>query len=253
MTAQSTANSIIRRNSRPSKLCSTGTVHACNRPAPAYIFVSPAKSRRMNSPFRLPSSTRRASAAFVIGLIAAIFAFPASSLAQHRARLSRGLTRQIQQNPDATVSVIAEGPQSEIDRIAGTYGLQVVSRFDSGARLTGTAAQVDRAAGDPALASLTEDERVVGTMAVTTQATGASQLWGRGQSNFDGITGKNVNVVVIDSGIAHHPDLDRRIVTWVDFVDPSATDRVDIYGHGTHVAGIIAGSGAGSRGADGGA
>src|SRR5262249_43615942 len=123
MTSQSTENSIIRRNSRPSKMCLFGTVHACNPPTPAYIFVSPAKSRRMNSPFRLPSSTRRVSAAFVIGLIAAIFAQPAPALAQHRARLSRGLTRQIQLSPDATVSVIAEGPQSEIDRLASTYGL----------------------------------------------------------------------------------------------------------------------------------
>src|SRR5215471_3716362 len=149
-----------------------------------FLSVRP-KSRRMNSPFRLPSATRRVPVACVIGLIAAIFAFPAPASAQHRARLSRGLVNQIQQSPDATVSVIAEGPQSEIDRLASTYGLQVVARFDSGARLTGTAAQIDRAAGDPALASLTEDERVIGTMAVTTQATGASQLWGRGQSNFD--------------------------------------------------------------------
>ena len=44
--------------------------------------------------------------------------------------------------------MIAEGPQSEIDRIARQYGLQVVSRLDSGARLSGTGAQIDQAAGD---------------------------------------------------------------------------------------------------------
>ena len=202
---------------------------------------------------RLPSTARRVQAACVIGLIATIFALPSSASAQHRARLSRDLTRQIQQNPDATVNVIAEGPQSEIDRIARQYGLQVVSRLDSGARLSGTAAQIDQAAGDGALTALAEDARVTGTMAVTTQSTGASQLWGGGKSAFDGITGKGVNVVIIDSGIAHHTDLDKRVVTWIDYVDPQATERVDTYGHGTHVAGIIAGSGAGSRGADGGA
>ncbi len=205
------------------------------------------------NPFRLPSTARRVQAACVIGLIATIFALPSSASAQHRARLSRDLTRQIQQNPDATVYVIAEGPQAEIDRIARQYGLQVLSRLDSGARLSGTAAQIDQAAGDGALTSLAEDARVTGTMAVTTQSTGASQLWGGGTAAYDGITGKGVNVVLIDSGIAHHTDLDRRVVTWIDYVDPQATDRVDTYGHGTHVAGIIAGSGAGSRGADGGA
>jgi hypothetical protein len=97
---------------------------------------------------RLPSAARRVQAACVIGLFATIFALPSSASAQHRARLSRDLTRQIQQNPDATVDVIAEGPQSEIDRIARQYGLRVVSRLDSGARLSGTAAQIDQAAGD---------------------------------------------------------------------------------------------------------
>ena len=158
-------------------MSSFGTVHACNRPTPAYIFVSPATGRRM-TPVRLPSTARRVQAACVIGLITTIFALPSSASAQHRARLSRDLTRQIQQNPDATVNVIAEGPQSEIDRIASKYGLRVVSRLDSGARLAGTAAQIDQAAGDGALTSLAEDARVTGTMAVTTQSTGASQLWG---------------------------------------------------------------------------
>ena len=133
---------------------------------------------------RLPSTARRVQAACVIGLIATIFALPSSASAQHRARLSRDLTRQIQQNPDATVNVIAEGPQSEIDRIARQYGLQVVSRLDSGARLSGTAAQIDQAAGDGALTALAEDARVTGTMAVTTQSTGASQLWGGGKSGL---------------------------------------------------------------------
>ena len=88
-------------------------------------------------------------------------------------------------------------------------------------------------------------------MAVTTQSTGASQLWANPASSYGGITGRGITVVVIDSGIAAHSDLDRRVLTWIDYVDPAATTRVDTYGHGTHVAGIIAGSGAGSRGADG--
>src|SRR5262249_29550177 len=88
---------------------------------------------------------------------------------------------------------------------------------------------------------------------VTTQATGADQLWtGKNDKAFSGITGRNVTVAVIDSGVSSlQGDLKNRILAWKDFVDPNATMMVDEYGHGTHVAGIIAGSGAGSQGGDG--
>ena len=62
------------------------------------------------------------------------------------------------------------------------------------------------------------------------------------------VTGKGVNVAVIDSGVQPHPDLpSSRIVKFVDFVSGKSTPYDD-YGHGTHVAGIVAGSGASSNG-----
>jgi len=65
-------------------------------------------------------------------------------------------------------------------------------------------------------------------------------------------TGKNVTVAVVDSGIAAHPDLSGRILRSMDFTgDATAvTTASDAYGHGTHVAGIVAGSGARSLGID---
>jgi len=67
-----------------------------------------------------------------------------------------------------------------------------------------------------------------------------------------GVTGKGIGVAVLDSGITAHPDLGARIVASVDFTDAGPVGLVppaDPGGHGSHVAGIIAGDGTASGGA----
>ncbi|MFI5735065.1 S8 family serine peptidase [Kribbella sp. NPDC051587] len=69
-----------------------------------------------------------------------------------------------------------------------------------------------------------------------------------------GFTGKGVKVAVLDTGYdATHPDLNGRVVTTKGFApkeDGTVDDKdvLDTEGHGTHVASIVAGTGAASDG-----
>lgn len=79
-------------------------------------------------------------------------------------------------------------------------------------------------------------------------AVNASAAW---QSNY---TGYGIGVALIDSGVNSHPDLLTtgllplsRVVYNQSFV-PGSSSAADAYGHGTHIAGLIAGNGLSSTG-----
>src|SRR4030095_7855948 len=59
------------------------------------------------------------------------------------------------------------------------------------------------------------------------------------------LVGTGVVVAVVDSGLTPGPEFDDRIVGFYDFTHNNGRSSapVDEYGHGTHVAGLIAGNG----------
>lgn len=126
-----------------------------------------------------------------------------------------------------------------------------------------TGEQLDRLEATPQVRSVWANERAELHMQESTHITGARDVWeGLGLDDWDGATGQGVELAVVDTGaFGLHADFDGL----VEFCDASTgasheldhplvvchkerEAAVDDFGHGTHVAGTMAGTGDGSGG-----
>ncbi len=211
--------------------------------------------------------TRWAGICLVAVIVTATLATPAGAKTQSDAKIGLSLLALARSHPHDDVPVIvraaakinnghrAEHAAAAVQRAHGKVGRALSIVGGASAKLTGD--QVLALANDPDVAYVSLDDVVTATFDPLDGAglasspgiveVGAPQVWGQ-----LGVTGKGVGVAILDSGIAPHPDLAGRIVAAVDFTSggaPLLVAPADPGGHGTHVAGLVAGDGTASGGA----
>jgi serine protease AprX len=166
----------------------------------------------------------------VLGLV------PAAA-APHRARLSADLAEDLAAG-SPVIDVIVHGSRPEVDTLARRYNLRVRRYLRSGGVFRLTAGQLDALSQDEDVEHLSSDLPIRSTAAVAAATIGADWIWA-GTAGVGPFTGAGVGVAIIDSGIdSRHPALRARVAVSVDF---TGGDGMDAFGHGTHVAGLIAG------------
>src|SRR5438094_47702 len=167
--------------------------------------------------------------------------------AQHRALLSVDLLRHVDRHSTARARVIVHGDADTIDAIAARHHLQVLRRLAHSAVLAANSDEMSALAADAGIDNLSGDVPVKNWMSVSNRSTAADQTRAGyaggllGLGSIAPVSGKNIGVAVIDSGISAHTALGQKVVFSKSFVtgDPNTND---VYGHGTHIAGIIAGT-----------
>jgi len=164
---------------------------------------------------------------------------------EHHAHLSADLQRHVAQQAKDRARLVVHGDQATIDALAARHHVQVVRRLEHGAVIVANGAEIADLAADAGVDHLSGDVPVRTWMSVSNASTAADQTRA-GTSGLLGIggvapvTGQGIGVAVLDSGISAHSALSKKVIANVSFVsgDPSV---LDVYGHGTHIAGIIAG------------
>jgi serine protease AprX len=173
----------------------------------------------------------------------------------NRAHLDRELVKRIQQGQKVRVILVAHGELNGLEAELRRSGVKKTLRVPIGHGIAAelTPSMIDHFRGDPKV------ERIIYDAPLRLRETpfDASALLSAYPAVVDAVrvwndprmplTGKNIGIAVIDSGMASHPDFNDRLGVSRNF-NPALAGNGDDYGHGTAVGGIIAGDGEASAG-----
>ncbi|MDQ3348312.1 MAG: hypothetical protein M3545_10130 [Acidobacteriota bacterium] len=181
---------------------------------------------------------------FVVFLLCALTGLPAIPSAQRQPTLSTELLTPA--GLGERVRIIVQPPSGrDTSALRGRLRGLIRRELQGAIALEVSRAELDLLMRDSAFGHISADAPVAADMATANKVTRASSVW-QGTSSLlgstPGYTGAGIGVAVVDSGIAPHTAVGNRVIARANFVMWEAASSADPYGHGTHIAGIIAGS-----------
>lgn len=193
-------------------------------------------------------------------LMVAVFALSGAGASGADGKISQAVLEQYSTSESVRVIVLFESEKTTPVLTPMAHALQQPCegmgnvrelRLINGVAMNATRETIERMARDPSVIRIVPDypvylnDIVMGVQKSTPEeqsisegvlAVNATPVW------LNGYTGRGINVSIVDTGIAKHPDIADRLALWTDFVN-NRSDFYDDHGHGTHVAGIVAGNG----------
>jgi serine protease AprX len=184
--------------------------------------------------------------AIILALVgAALVSWPAAPHAQRLPTLSGDLA--LHPAGHGSHRIIVQADDDAMPRLRARHARGLRRLLAGAAVLEVSDAELADLQRDGSIAHISGDLPVNAGMAVTNKVTAAETVW-QGTSggllglfSTPGYTGRGVGVAILDSGIAPHTALDSRVVAHVNLVSGEST-YADLFGHGTHIAGIVGGN-----------
>jgi serine protease AprX len=161
--------------------------------------------------------------------------------------LSTDLLQLVVNGDTRPVRAIVRGDVEAIQSAAVRDGIRVLRVLDGLVVVESTPDVLNALQNVAGVLSISIDNIVSPAMSVSDRAMAADQARA-GSAGLLGallgtpaVNGKGIGVAVVDSGIANHSALSGKVVASVNYATGESS-TADAFGHGTHIAGIIAGT-----------